>query len=84
MCCNCNASELFNNKCILNNNNIKAKDDLLLLIKNGILAGNMDSLIAEVLEENNDLYINTKDVIYQISSSENQKNNKYVNISSIK
>ena len=63
---------------------MEAKNDILLNIKDGITNENMNYLIAEVLEENNDLYITTKGLIYQISSSENQKNNKYVNISSIK
>ena len=81
----CKVSGLFENKCIINHeSNIEEKDDIIKKIKNGITNGEMNELITKIIEDKEDFYINITNVIYQISSTENQNNNKYINISTIK
>ena len=58
---------------------------MISTIKTDILNGNMEELInAEVFELNRDLIVSNKKLLYQITSSYNQKSNKNVNISTIK
>ena len=53
-------------------------------IKKELINGAMDSIIANITKgDKNDLVIKNKDISYQITSSDNQKNNVYNNISSI-
>ena len=93
----CNPTDFFIGNCKLNNNknttnninnnNIndpKSKDEMIKNIKNEIMNGGMDDLISEVIQnDKNDLIINEDNTIFQITSTENQKNNKNNNISSI-
>ena len=73
-----NFNNIFNNK-----NNIMEADDITLNIRNGLLNGNFDSLLLDVIEEKNDLLYIDNNIIYQITSTDNQKYNKYNNISII-
>jgi len=81
----CNSNDFFNKKCNINNNNEYVKDDMIENIKNGIESGDMNSLIEKNLinGDNKDILITDKDTIYQITTTTNQNNNKYNNISSI-
>ena len=83
----CNAKNLFYNKCILNNNenNEIDKDNMIDIIRNGIKDRDLDSLIESIIKEKNeDLVIIHNDIIYQITSSFIQNNKEYDNISIIK
>ena len=80
----CNSIDFFNKKCILNNNSTNSKLIIISNILEEIELGLMDSLINEILNEKEDIIIKNKDTIYQITSSFNQKNKKYQNISLLK
>ena len=80
---NCNSNELFNGECKINNN-INDKDDIMNNIKNKIINDSTNSLISNVIGgDKKDLIIKDNNTLYQITSSDNQNNNKYDNISSI-
>ena len=90
----CSPSDFFNRKCVLNNTNNNSdsnindnnisKDEMLKDIKNEIMNGGMDDLISNVvINEKQDLLIKEENTLFQITSSENQNNNKYINISTI-
>ena len=89
----CNGVNFFNNLCKINNNdNItinntidsNAKDNLIKDIEEELMDGSLDSLIEKITNgDKNDLVIKEKDISYQITTTENQKNNEYNNISLI-
>ena len=64
-------------------NNVTIKDEIIKNIKNDIISGQLNSLIANITEGKEDLLIKTNDTIYQITTTENQKNNSYKNISTL-
>ena len=64
--------------------NILSKDDIIKNIREDIINHNLDNLISNVITEKEDIYIKDKKVLYQITTSDNQNNNTYTNISSIK
>ena len=80
----CYAEDFFNKKCSLNKNNIEKKEILILNIKKGLEDGSLDELLLEVINEKKDLIIKENNIIYQITSSFNQDNNDYKNITIIK
>ena len=77
------ALDLFINESFLINNNIKEIDNISIKIRNEILNGDMNLLIYNVIKEKKDYNIKINNVIYQISSTENQNNENYENISLI-
>ena len=89
----CNGVNFFNNLCKINNNdNItinddidsNAKDNLIKNIEEELMNGSMDSLIEDIIKgDKKDLVIKEKDISYQITTTENQNNNEYNNISLI-
>ena len=89
----CNGTNFFNNLCKINNNNnitinhtidSNAKDNLIKDIEEELMKGSMDSLIENITKGNkSDLIIKEKDISYQITTTENQNNNKYNDISLI-
>ena len=68
---------------ISNKNKIK-KDDIIQNIRKDIINHKLDTLISNVIEEKEDIYIKEDNTLYQITTSDNQNNNIYSNISSIK
>ena len=82
----CSSIELFNNKCKLKNNNIKIKDEIIMNIKNEILNANLDELIYKLINNDKEyLIIENNDIKYEITTTNNQKNNnEYLNISIIR
>ena len=83
----CNIKNMFENKCILNNNenNEINEDSIINKIRDGIKNKTLDSLIDIIIKGNNkDLVIKDNDIIYQITSSSIQNNKEYDNISIIK
>ena len=81
----CNSTNFFNNICRLNNNSIELmKDEMTNNIQNDLENGLMDPLIDNVInKKKEDLIIKEDDVVYQITSTENQNNNKNNSVSTI-
>ena len=81
----CYPEDFFKNKCSLNSHTNENQKNHILNIINGIENGEMNYLLLEVINQNKDLIIFEKDIVYQITTSFNQnKNNKeYQNISDI-
>jgi len=74
--------ELFNNKRFIRNKNEKEKDDIINKLKEALLSEEMGKLISSTIKENNqDLVIYFDDAIYQFTSTYNQNNNIYNNLS---
>ena len=66
------------------NEDITKKDEIIKSIKKELMSGNLDTLLINVTSgEKQDLIATDKNTIYQITTSENQKNNEYTNISTI-
>jgi hypothetical protein len=61
-----------------------SKDDIIKYIREDIIKHHLDDLISDVIEEKEDKIIQEENALYQITTSENQNNNKYTNVSSIK
>ena len=67
------------------NNEILNKDDIIKNIKENIINHKIDPLLSNVIQGNKeDLSIKEDNVLYQITTTENQNNNTYNNISTIK
>ena len=67
------------------NNEILNKDEIIKNIKENIINHKIDSLLSNVTQGNKeDLSIKEDNVLYQITSTDNQNNNTYNNISTIK
>ena len=63
---------------------ILIKDEIIKNFKQDLINGNLDSLLGNITDGmKQDIIIQDKDIIYQITTSENQKNNKNDNISTI-
>ena len=82
---NCTAEEFFKGKCGIENEKLSTenKDNLINNIISNIINGNLSSLLTEITEEGKDFFIQEDDIIFQITTTDNQKNNEYNNISSI-
>ena len=80
----CNSKDFFEGLCILNNVNNHTQSLIKENIIKGIEEGLMDNLINEVIyEEGNDIIKSHHNIIYQITSTFNQNNNEYKNVSTI-
>ena len=78
----CNCEDFFNDKCILNHNNPKSRNIIIMNIIKGIEDGLMDKSIKNIILKNKkDIIKIDNNTLYQITSSLNQKNNNYQNIS---
>jgi hypothetical protein len=80
----CSSEDFFNNKCKLSNYNIENKKFIINNIIDDIENGQMNGLISGYLTTKKDIIKKVNETIYQITSSWNQNNKKYNNISSIK
>ena len=81
---NCIAEDFFNGKCTLNDYNTGSKEIIIRNIINDIENNLMNKLISQYLSNRKDIIIKKNEIIYQITSSWNQNNKQYKNISSIK
>ena len=82
---NC-TSEMFFKK-ICGTNNFSEQDNIINNIKNDIETHKIDDLLSNVtnsIGKNNDIIIKERETIYQITSSNNQNNEKYEDLSTIK
>ena len=81
----CNAKDFFNGICTLNNLKNNTQSLLIESIIKGMKEGLMDELInKKIYNEKQDLIKKRYEILYQITSSFNQNNNDYKNLSSIK
>jgi hypothetical protein len=78
----CRSEDIFNKKCTLNN--IESREIIISNIIYDIQNGQMNGLISEYLRVKKDMIIKKNETVYQITSSWNQNNKQYNNISSIK
>ena len=84
---NCDIEEFFNKneKCQINITNMtQYKEIMTNKIRDDLTNGNMNDLISDVIGNNKDLMTKENNIVYQITSSDNQNINEYNNISSIK
>jgi len=80
----CDIQDFFNDKCIISNYNIESQSALVINILNEIEDGSMDKFLTKYInEEGKDLIKKVNNTIYQITSSFNQKNINYQNLSLI-
>jgi surface protein len=84
----CTSEEIFLKKCggIINQTlSIENKDNLITNIKNDIINGNLNIILNNIINGDEDDYIiKEDDIIFQLTTTENQNINEYNNISSIK
>ena len=81
---NCNSFEFFTNICKIDINEIDEKEMSEQILEE-LFEDSMYSLISNVVnDEKKDLVVEEENVIFQITSSYNQNNNDYSNISTIK
>ena len=73
---NCKAVDFFNEKCIINNENIKTKEKIIKTIIDEINT-------LKINEEKKDWIIKDKNITYQITSSNNQLKGEYNNLTTI-
>ena len=69
---------------ISNEENIISKDEIIKKIREDIINRNLETIISEVVEKKEDKFIKEDNSIFQLTTSENQNNNNYTNISAIK
>ena len=80
----CDAYEFLTNKCDEDDYNLINKEDIIIKIKNGITNKKLKTLLLNVTGENKqDIEIYQDNIKYQITSSYNQNNKQYNNISKI-
>ena len=81
---NCDVVKFFDHKCIFNEFKPEVKQKIINMIIKEIKEGNMNDIINNTIIKNQeDLIEKENNIIYQITSSENQKNKKYDNISTL-
>ena len=82
---NCSVSNLFNKNCLIDNPDKEIKQIIYNKINNEIISRNLDTLLDNVLKNEENLLIEDKDIKYQITSTkiQNQKNIEDKNISTI-
>jgi len=80
-----NSSNFIDSTIISNeiNKEIKVKDETISKFQKEIQEGNLDSVLKDIIENREDFLLKDNDMIYQITTSENQKNKENNNISSI-
>ena len=81
----CTSEEFLNKECTLNNkDNQTAQNDIIKSIKTDLTQGRLNSILSNVVNgSKTDFILEDADTTYQITSSDNQNNNEYINISSI-
>jgi hypothetical protein len=80
----CSTIDFLNHLCSINNDNIYIKQNFILNIIKDLKDPSLNELLNNVTNEyKEDIIINEKNILYQITSSYNQKNKEYKNISTI-
>ena len=86
--CICNPIKFFNKSCNINYNDINENNNMIKNIMNDLMYGNSSISLYSLLnhtinEEKEDLLVNDGKIKYQLTSSYNQNNKEYSNISTI-
>ena len=86
--CICNPIKFFNKSCNINSNDINENNNMIKDIMNDLMNGNSSISLYSLMnhtinEEQEDLLVNDGKIKYQITSSYNQNNKEYTNISTI-
>ena len=82
---NCNSKNFFDNICKINNFNINSESIMIENIITDIQEGFLDELLIKVInEEKEDIIKREGNILYQITSSFNQNNKNYIDISTVK
>jgi surface protein len=77
----CNIADAFNNNCKVNN----TQENIVKNIKEDLKNGTLDTLILNLIGgDKKDLIITENNMVYQITTSDNQNNKEYYNISTIR
>ena len=81
---NFSSEDFFKQKQYINKDNLSEKDKIIQSIKGDLINGKLNNLLMNVTSgEKQDLITTDNNTIYQITTSENQNNNEYTNISTI-
>ena len=80
---NCSASNLFKNRCFTNNTDKNIKQNIYFKIVGEITSNKLNELLDEVLNNAEDFLIDENNIKYQITSTKNQNDKEYNNISTI-
>ena len=80
----CSVEDFLNKECIFNSTNIKLTQNFILNISSELKDNSLYNILNNVTNEyKKDIIIKGNNIIYEITSSYNQKNKEYKNISSI-
>ena len=80
----CDIKALFKKECSYTGNSSKTNEDLIKEIKKSFEKHSLDDLLEDLIETKQDLFIEDENALYQITTSYNQNNEIYYNLSSIK
>ena len=81
----CEIINFLNGYCKTDNPSEKVKQDNINNIKNAIDEHSINNLLDNILQENStDIIVYEKNIVYHITSTRNQNNNDYRNISTLK
>ena len=83
-CVKCSAEDIFNKICIISNNSLEVIQYIINLIIKDIIQGSLNSILKTITNKKSDLFLIEDHVKMQISSSYNQNNYIYENLSSLK
>ena len=82
---NCNSKNFFDNICKINNFNFNSESIMIENIISSIQEGFLDELLITIInEEKEDIIKKEGNILYQITSSYNQNNKNYIDISTVK
>ena len=86
--CKCNPIKFFNKSCNINSNDINENNNMIKDIINELMNGNSSFSLYSLLnntinKEQEDLLVNDDNIKYQLTSTYNQNNKEYSNISTI-
>ena len=80
----CNLLDFLNNNCKIKEFNAKYKDELISIISKDILNGKLDSILLNLTQGyTKDIIVNLTDIVFSITTSYNQNNNEYYNLTRI-
>ena len=80
----CKSLDYIKNSCKINNNSTKYKDEIITSISNAILSGELNPLLLNITQNKEDILIKEDNIIFSITSTDNQNNKEYYNVSTIK
>ena len=80
----CNVTDFFNGICKINNSDPTKIDEIIKNIRNELTNGTFGTLLLNLTDDGlKDLLVKINDTTYQLTTTDNQKNNEYTDISTI-